>query len=128
MKQLAKNLFITFLFSTLITSALAAIYYAVVQKNGDYQQALSSIISGVFFLNVILLVMSLPTMFLAFNSYWTNVLVRLLLYFCGPLCFILTVFNLRLKPDDGLIYLTAGFVFILVHAWFYYRLNKDKAE
>jgi len=66
-------------------------------------------------------------LFLAFSSYWSNVLVRVMLYFCGPVCFIIAVFNIRLKPQDGFVYLVAGIVFIAVHGWFYYRMNKAKA-
>ena len=127
MKQLAKNLFITFIIAILVTSAFAAIYYAVLQKGDNYQQALPHIVSGVFFLNVILLVMTLPALFLSFANYWSNVTVRALLYFCGPVCYIIAVFNMRLKPRDTLIYLVAGVIFTLIHGWFYYKINRNKA-
>jgi hypothetical protein len=127
MKLIVKNLFITFITSILISAALTCVYYAVIQKGINYQQALPSIISGVFFLNLILLVMSLPVLFLAFPNYWTNTLVRFLLYFSGPACFIIAVFNIKLKPQDELVYLATGVIFILVHTWFYYRLIKNKA-
>jgi hypothetical protein len=127
MKLLAKNLFITFIVSILITAAITCIYYAVIQKGGNYQHEVPAIISGVFFLDVILLVMSLPALFLAFPSYWNNVLVRVMLYFCGPVCFLIAVFNIRLKAEDGVVYLMAGIIFLVIHGWFYYRTNKIKA-
>jgi len=124
MKILLINLFKTFIISVAITAALSCIYYTVLQKDSDYSKALPAIVSGVFLLDLILLVMSLPVLFLSYSSYWSNSLVRLLLYFCGPVCFIIATFNIKVKPQDGYVYLATGVIFLLVHAFFYYKADK----
>ena len=103
--------------------ALAAnsIYYAIILKNSinDYQHAVSLIAGGTLFLTIILTIMSLPMLFLFNINYWNNILARLLLYFSGSIVFIITVMFMPLGPKDRLFDLIAGFIFILVH-WFYY--------
>jgi len=121
MNGLPKNLFKTFIFSTIIALAANSIYYAVIQKSNlnDYQHAVSIVAGGTLFLTVILTIMSLPMLFLFSITYWNNLLVRLLLYFSGSIAFIVTIMLMPLDPANRVFDLIAGLIFILVH-WFYY--------
>jgi phosphatidylserine synthase len=81
---------------------------------------------GIVFLNMIIFVMSLPSLFLTNINYWRNLPVRLLLYFSGSVVFIITALCMKLQPADKLVYLATGFIFIIVHAVFYYKTVKQK--
>ncbi len=125
MKVLARQLFKTFIFSVILSIAVNSIYYAVSQKGADYSQALPKIIEGIVLLNIIVFVMSLPSLFLVNPVYWNNLPVRLPLYFGGSVAFIVTIFTMPLPPQYKIIYLVTGFVFLIVHSVFYYlRIKK----
>lgn len=127
MKERTKQLFKGFLFSLLISVAASCIYFAVTQKGIDYSQALSPIMEGVFLLNIMVFVMTLPSLFLVNPVYWNNLAVRLLLYFSGPIVFIITASFLKIQPSYKVVYLLTGVIFLLVHAVFYYLMVKRRA-
>lgn len=126
MKERTKQLFKGFLFSLLISVAASCIYFAVTQKNIDYKNVISPIMEGVFFLNIIVFIMTLPSLFLVNPLYWNNLIVRLLLYFAGPIIFIITTLSLSLPPSYKIVYLITGVVFLLVHSVFYYLIVKKR--
>lgn len=125
MKIAARQLFKTFIFSVILSIAINSIYYAVSQKGGNYSNTLPKIIEGIVLLNIIVFVMSLPSLFLINPLYWNNLPVRLPLYFGGSVAFIVTVFTMPLPPQYKVIYLVTGFTFLIVHTVFYYlRVKK----
>ncbi len=126
MKALARPLFKAFIFSVILSIAASSIYYAVAQKGLDYSSALPKIFEGIAFLNIIIFIMSLPSLFLVNPVYWNNLAVRLLLYFAGPVVFIITAATLKLPPADKVVYLLTGIIFIVVRAVFYYLLVKKQ--
>lgn len=124
MKGLPKNLFKTFIISTLLSVAANCIYYAISQKGAahDYGHVVPLIVSGAFLLNLIIGLMALPSLFLININYWKNISVRLLLYFAGPLLFLVTVLYMKLQPADAIFYLSTGIIFIILHTIFYFRI------
>jgi hypothetical protein len=127
MKERTKQLFKGFLFSLIISVAASCIYFAATQKDIDYSHVISPIMEGVFFLNIIVFIMSLPSLFLVNPVYWSNLPVRLLLYFSGPVIFIITASSLKLQPSYKVVYLITGVVFLIVHSVFYYLTVKKRA-
>ncbi|MGF7038743.1 hypothetical protein [Mucilaginibacter lappiensis] len=127
MKERTKQLFKGFLFSLIISVAASCIYFAATQKDIDYSHVISPIMEGVFFLNIIVFIMSLPSLFLVNPLYWRNLPVRLLLYFSGPVIFIITTVCLKLQPSYKVVYLITGVVFLIVHSVFYYLTVKKRA-
>jgi hypothetical protein len=125
MKVLARQLFKTVIFSVILSIAVNSIYYAITQKGADYSTALPKICEGIVLLNIIVFIMSLPSLFLVNPAYWNNLPVRLPLYFGGPAAFIVTIFTMQLPPQYKVIYLITGFIFLIVHSVFYYlRIKK----
>lgn len=126
MKDLIKTLFRTFIFSTIIDIAATCIYYVIAKKgsNIDYGQAVSSIISGALFLNLILALMSLPMLFLGHDRFWANKSLRLVLSFSGSIVFLFVALS---GPEEGpnkVFYLLTWLIFVIVHAFNYYKLIK----
>ena len=122
MQGLPKSLFITFIFSTILAIAINSIYYAIIQHIAlnDYQQAVPRIAGAVFFLTLMLTIMSLPSLFLSNINYWSNLLVRLLLYFSGSVVFLITISTMPLSPVNKLFDVITGIVFISIHTVFYF--------
>ncbi len=129
-KNLLKNLLQTFIISTVLGIAINCIYYAVSQKvnQNTYLHTVPSIISGMLFLNIIAVIMSLPTLFLGNFSFWNNIATRLLLYFCGPALFLITIIIVKIDEPDKVIFLVASGVFLIVHTVFYFRLLKTARD
>jgi hypothetical protein len=126
MKGLPKQLFKTFIFSLFISIAANSIYYAIKQKGLDYSHGLPAIFEGIFFLNIMVFVMSLPTLFLVNASYWNNLAVRLPLYFSGSIAFIVTAMSMKLQAEEKVVYLLTGAIFMIVHSVFYYLTVKRR--
>ncbi|MDN3547145.1 hypothetical protein [Mucilaginibacter aquaedulcis] len=127
MKAFARQLFKTFLFAAIISIAANCIYYSITQKGADYDKALPKVIEGIVLLNIIVFVMSLPSLFLVNQVYWNNLPVRLILYFSGSIVFLITSLLLNLPPQSKVVYLLTGGIFLVVHAVFYYLWVKKRA-
>jgi hypothetical protein len=123
-KKLLRSLFTTFIISTLISTAATCIFYAVLLKTGDYSHVVQKIASGVFLLNCILLIMSLPVIFLSTPELWNNKPFRLALYFSGSIFFIIAALFEHVSQHDKEVYLLNGGIFLLVHTFFYYRATR----
>jgi hypothetical protein len=118
------NLFKTFIFSLIISIAVSCIFYAVVIKGNDYSKALSSMALAMLYLNGILLVMSLPSIFIINPAVWNNLAWKLFLYFAGPLAFVITNFITPKQDMTNVVYIITGIVFFIIHAIFYNKLSK----
>ncbi|MDB5088624.1 MAG: hypothetical protein JWR09_2618 [Mucilaginibacter sp.] len=123
-KIILLNLVKTFIFSLIVSIAISCVYYAVIIKGNDYSKALPVIISALFYLNGILLIMATPALFIPNPAIWSNPAWRLFLYFAGPLAYIITNFIAPQPGPNNTIYITAGIVFFITHAIFYYKLTK----
>ena len=126
MPGLTKNLFKTFIITTVVAVALNCVYYVIVQRGQsyDYQHAVTLIAGSTLVLTVILLIMTLPSLFLNYPQYWANKLSRVLLYFSGPVVFIIAVFNIRAGINDKVVDLITVAIFLSIHSFFYYRLTQ----
>lgn len=125
-KTILLNLFKTFVLSIILSIAVSCIFYAVVRKGADYGHAVPLIVEGAFYLNCILLMMASPALFLSYPSIWGKPVIRLFLYFSGPLAFILTDLTFPLNSPDTMFYLITGVIFFIIHAVFFYRLLKKE--
>jgi hypothetical protein len=126
MKGLPLILFKTFIISVIVSIALNCVYYAIVMKAGgaDYGYAVPLIIRSSLYLNFIIGIMSLPMLFLYNINYWRSVQGRLLLYFSGPILFLVVILNVQMSPTTKTGHLLTGAVFLIVHSVFYYRLTR----
>jgi hypothetical protein len=126
MKGLPVILFKTFIISVIVSIAANCIYYAVITHSGnhDYTHAVPLIMERIFSLGIIIAVMSLPMLFLFNPNYWNHFLGRLLLYFEGPILFIITIFYISTNPITKTADLLTGAVFLIINGIFYYRLTR----
>jgi hypothetical protein len=129
MKVTPKNLFKTFIFSTLLGIAATCIYYSISQKDKgyDYGHVVPLIITGSIFLNFVAIIVSLPALFLNQENLWANLRMRLLLYFAGPVLLIFTVIFGKIEGSDKIIYLLILAIFLITHAVFYRKMIKNDA-
>jgi hypothetical protein len=128
MKALARQLFKTFLFSVIISIVASAVYYSLQHKgvSQDLNGVLPSLSESVALLNIFILIMTLPMLFLANPAYYNNISIRLVLYFAGSVVFIITAFRLQLSPENKAIYFITAISFIVVHSVFYYLMTKKR--
>lgn len=126
MKALGRQLFKTFLFSVIISIVASCAYYALQNKalDQDLKNILPSLSESVAFLNIIIFIMSLPTLFLANPAYYKNLTIRLVLYYAGSIVFLVTAFRLQLSPENKALYFITAITFIIVHSVFYYLMTK----
>lgn len=122
-KTILVNLFKTFLFSVIISAAALSIFHTV-KGLGSISQSLQQICMAALFLNGILLLMSAPSVLLAYPSLWAHPVARFFLYFAGPAAFIPTSLTMPLSNNDLAAYLMVSGIYIIVYSFFYYRLIK----
>lgn len=104
-------------------------YYAMQNKGlgEDLKSILPSLSESVAFLNIIIFVMSLPTLFLANPAYYNNLSIRLVLYYAGSVVFLITTFRLdQLSTQNKALYFITGVTFIIVHSVFYYLMTRKR--
>ncbi|QEM04386.1 hypothetical protein DIU31_013020 [Mucilaginibacter rubeus] len=128
MKALARQLFKTFLFSVIISIVASAVYYSLQHKgvSQDLNGILPSLSESVALLNIFILIMTLPMLFLANPVYYNNLSIRLVLYFSGAVVFVITAFRLQLNPENKTLYFITAISFIVVHSVFYYLMTKKR--
>lgn len=128
MKALARQLFKTFLFSVIISIVASAVYYSLQHKgvSQDLNGILPSLSESVALLNIFILIMTLPMLFLANPAYYNNLSIRLVLYFSGSVVFIITAFRLQLNTENKTLYFITAISFIIVHSVFYYLMTKKR--
>jgi hypothetical protein len=124
LKTILLNLVKTFLLSLIVSTALSCLFYVLIEKGQEYSKAIPVIISAQFYLNGILLIMSVPALFAPNPAIWSNPAWRLFLFFAGPLAFVITNFVNPQPGSNNTIYIITGFVFFIIHVIFYYRLTK----
>ena len=130
MLRLLKTLFKTFVYSVIILIAVTNVYYFIFKtKNGyDYNHIISSIFTGSLYLNLILVFMASPSLFLVNKIFLDNLPLRLFLYFAGPVLFITSVCLRKWESANSLFYLYAGLIFITVHIVYYFKLIKKPSD
>jgi len=122
-KKLIADLFKTFFISIILSFAVNIIYYLIARHpNYDFKHVVPSLVVGGLLMNSILLIMSFPVLFLSYPQLWNNLTIRLLLYFSGPIVFIIATLNMGWHAGDSEIFLFTGLVFLIIHAIFYRRL------
>jgi hypothetical protein len=128
MPPLVKNLFTTFITATaLVIGANCAYYFYIMHGNiADYQSIATKIAGASLLLTVILSIMSLPVLFLLNVKYWDNLSLRLILYFSGPITFIIAALILKAHTSDQPFDLITGCIFLIVHTLFYYFTARVK--
>jgi hypothetical protein len=127
-RKLLINLFTTFIISTIVTIAVIELYYYHTEKSDSsgYTHILQIISTGSLFLNAILFIMTIPSLYLASPNIWNNLAARLLLYFSGPIVFLITVLTVHSLPLQAIFYIIPAIIFIIIHSFFYYRLIREQ--
>jgi hypothetical protein len=123
-KLLLTNLFKTFLYSTILSIACTSLFSILYFKTKhvqdvNYTKIISSIASGSLFLNLILLIMTLPALFLSYPHIWANKVLRPVFFFLGSVVFIATTLFSKLQQGDIELYLFTGILFLIVDFIFY---------
>jgi len=128
MKGLPLILLKTILIAIVVSIAVNCIYYAILTRSGDhdYGRAATLIMERTFFVGIIIALMSLPMLFLYYPNYWQSIASRILLYFEGPILFIIAVFFVATNPVTRTADLLTGAVFFFTNCIFYYRLTRKK--
>ena len=128
-KKLLLDLAKTYLFSFVVSFIVNFIYYLVHSKNAgngyDFGHVLPLLIVGALYINFILLIMSLPALFLHYPHIWSNVIVRSILYFSGPVVFLVAILSMDWKEGDSLVYLLTCLIFLAIRLVFYLRLTRS---
>ncbi len=121
MLGLPKILFRTFILSVIIGIAATCIWYAISHKqDSDYSHVLPLIVVGALFLNGVLVLMSVPVLFLANPAIRKNKAVAMMLYFAGPVLLLVTVLIMKDNGDKA-VYMLMTFIYLIVHTFFYFR-------
>ena len=130
MKGLPVIFFKTFIISIIVAIAVNCIYYAIVMRSAavNYGQVVPLIIERTFVLNIIIAIMSLPMLFLYHVNYWNSIAGRLLLYFSGPVLFLIAIFYVGISPTSKAADLLTGLVYLIVNSIFYYRLTRKNKQ
>jgi hypothetical protein len=123
MKGLFKNLCKTFFAAVILSLTVNTVYYALTRKPdaAAYSHIVPLLIIGSIFINLIIGIMTLPTLFLSAPRFWDNRVTRYALYFSGPVVFIIAALSAGLHKGDQEFYLSTGLIFLLIH-FIYYRL------
>ena len=69
----------------------------------------------------------MPILFLSSAELWSRVPFRVILYFSGSVAFIITAVFIKQMQQDKIVYLLTGFIFLVTHSIFYYKLVKKYA-
>ena len=134
MHPLAKNLLSTFVISTALAIGVNFGYYAYLMRGSTFDTLAiaETIAGGTILLTVILAVMTIPVLFLQNINFWNNVIVRVLLYFSGPVVYLIASFSQSVSDTEKTFHFLTGGVFLLVHAVFYFlavrKLGKISAK
>lgn len=126
MRLLLNNLFKTFTISTVVAIAANCIYYVYAERGQDYdyKNVVTQIAADTVELTVILLIMTLPVLFLVNRQYWNNKPLRLFLYFSGSAAFLIAVFTQKGNTPNTISEMITVFTFIIVHYIFYHKTMK----
>jgi hypothetical protein len=127
-KPLLKNLFLTVVFSFLLTAILFAIYYESADRGLEEKQALI-ILLGVadIFEHLLLLLFSLPGLLLAKPKIYNNKIQRQLFYFGGPLLVtLITLISVINSGFDNILLLLPNVLFLAFYTIFYFRLPEPQ--
>ena len=130
MPPFVKNLFTTFIIATALAIGANCAYYVYLTHGSgtEYESIATKIAGATLLLTVILTIMSLPALFLQNINYWSQIWLRLMLYFSGPVVFIIASLTLKAHTPDQVFDLITGAVFVIVHGAFYYFITRAKPK
>lgn len=124
-KKLYSALLFTFALSFLVTLVIGTVYLMVRFKDQDKQQIIENVFKADFYLNMILLIMSAPALFLTNKDLYHKKLFRLTFYFGGCLVFLLAAVASKMRSDNMIFYLAAGLIFLVFHFFSYRRMVRE---
>jgi hypothetical protein len=122
MHPLVKNLLGTFVIATVIAIGVNFGFYAYLMHGSPFDtvKILLSIANGTLLLTVILSIMSIPVLFLQNVNYWNNIILRVLLYFSGPVVYLIASFTQQVSDSEKKFHFITGGIFLVVHIVFYF--------
>jgi len=124
MNKFFKSILRTAGISYLLSVAINMLYYAIrVQPaSSDYGHVMPLALVGAVYLNIILFIMSLPVLFLNDPKFMRNTAMRLILYFSGPVAFLIGVLSAGLQERDFEFYIITAVIYLIVHSVSYKKL------
>ncbi|HVW95810.1 MAG TPA: hypothetical protein VHA56_07565 [Mucilaginibacter sp.] len=125
-KIILTNLFKTFVLSVICSIVGLSVLHLIVQKGFEFNKVLPLILVAALYLNAILTLMAAPALLLSNNSFWDKPVIRVFLYFSGPVAFIITDFTLPMSNNDTIAYIIVGVIFVIIHSFFFYKLLQSK--
>lgn len=116
-----KTLGISFLLSIIF-----GLGFAMIEMHGrDLSHVTGLVAWGAAYLNAVLFIMSMLSLFLAVPQFYQNRLLRLLLYFGGTLMFVTALLFANIQDLDRAFYLMVGAIYLAVSILFYRRAVKS---
>lgn len=108
-----------------ILSILVGLGFAMTEMHGRNLSQVAGLVAwGAAYLNAVLFIMSMVSLFLTVPQYYQNQLMRLLLHFGGSLMFVIALLFVNINGLDRAFYLMVGVVYMAVSIFFYRRLVK----
>ncbi len=132
MKGILPNLFKTFGWSIpasfLVNVIISLVLYHSKYSAHDTGELVALLAVGAVYLNIILLIITLPGVWLIGPRSWNSPRVRLLLYFGGPALFVTYICAVGLKAGDSEVYLATAIIFLVIHAIYYTKFVRKAKQ
>ncbi len=113
------------LICSFIASFLFGLGFAYLEMHGhDVSHTVGLIAWGALYLNAVLFIMSMLSLFLTVPNFYQNLLMRYVLYFGGCIMFVVALLFANIKDLDRAFYLLVSAIYLLVSIFFYRKLVK----
>jgi len=133
MTGILKNLLKTFAWAVPVSFSVNLLFFLVLadhsDKNSETGIGIELLTVASIYLNIVLLITSMPALFLNSPSLWHKPVWRSVIYFGGPLLFIAGVLAAGLQRGDLRVYLLTAMIFLFIQSLYYKKLlRRAKAE
>ena len=128
MHPVVKSLLSTFIISTVLATFANCAVYAYKMQGIQYAHVDTAIriAEPTLLLTLILLITSLPALFLMSDRFWKPAIIGFLLYFIGPVAFIVAFVFMKFEsPTDQLLGQLTGLIYLAVSIIFYYFVTRN---
>ena len=130
MHPIVKTLLKTFVLSTVLSICVNGAFYAYNMEGVRYNHldAAINIATVTLVLTSVLLVLSLPALFLMRHSVWKHPFVGFLLYYSGPVLLVLIFFVKTMDQTTQFFGQLTGLIYLGFSTIFYYMVTKGYRE
>jgi hypothetical protein len=133
MTGILKNLLKTFAWAVPVSFLVNLFFFQVVEdhsdKNAETGIGIELLAVGSIYLNIVLLIINMPALFLNSPRLWEKPVWRIVMYFAGPVIFIIGLLVAGLQKGDVEVYFLTAIVFIFIQSLYYKKLlSRAKVE